>query len=80
MFKNKKKKKNLIFYKSLSMINDKIFAFNNIGEYKVINPIDGTLEKSISTKFIPYNMPFSVNNKLYEIVSNGHFIEIANTK
>ncbi len=80
IFKNKEKKKDLIFYKSLAMINNKIFAFNNIGEYKIINPKTGELENSVITKFSFYSIPFSLNSRLYGIASNGNSVEFISTK
>lgn len=80
IFKNKEKKKDLIFYRSLAMINNKIFAFNNIGEYKIINPKNGELEDSVITKFSFYSIPFSLNNKLYGIAFNGSSAEFISTK
>lgn len=74
IFKNTETKKDLVYYKALAMINGKIYAFNNINEYKIVDPISGDLEKTIKTDFTFYNIPFSLENKLYGIISKGNSV------
>ena len=79
-FKNMKKKKDLVFYSSIAMINGKVYAFNNNNEYKIINPKNGELEKTTEMDLLLYSIPFSLNNKLYAIGRNGRTIYFVNTK
>lgn len=79
-FKDKEKKKDLIFYRSLAMINGKIFAFNNVNEYKIINAKTGDIEDSITTTFMFYSTPFSLNDKIYGIGVRGRIIGFICTK
>ncbi len=79
-FKDKEKKKDLIFYRSLAMINGKIFAFNNVNEYKIINAKTGDIEDSITTTFMFYSVPFSLNDKIYGIGVRGRIIGFIGTR
>ena len=74
------KKKGLIFYKSLVFINGNLYAFNNVGQYKVLNPYDGELKREGSLPFTFYDTPFSLNDKLYGIGVNGRRIKLVESK
>ena len=75
-FKNMEKKKDLIYYKAIAMINNKLYAFNNVNQYKVIDPYNGNILENKETEFNFYNIPYSLNNKLYGIVENGRKVEL----
>lgn len=75
-FKDMKKKKDLIYYKAIAMINNKLYAFNNVNQYKIIDPYNGNVLENKETEFNFYNIPYSLNNKLYGIVENGRNVEL----
>ena len=70
-FINEKKQKGIIYYKSIILANGKLLAFNNLNEYKIINPLNGEVEKTEKTKFNFYSKPFSLNNKLFGVGFKG---------
>ncbi|MDD2839533.1 MAG: PQQ-binding-like beta-propeller repeat protein [Rickettsiales bacterium] len=70
-YTNEKKKKGIIYYKSMIFANDKLLAFNNLNEYKIINPINGKIEKTEKISFNAYNKPFSLDNKICVIAFKG---------
>lgn len=73
-FNNPKKKKDLIFYRGLILLNDKLVAFNNFGQYKIIEPKNGEVANKYELSFIPLNIPFSLDGRLYGIgVDGGRF-------
>ncbi|HSQ98230.1 MAG TPA: PQQ-binding-like beta-propeller repeat protein, partial [Rickettsiales bacterium] len=63
-YANQKKKKGIVYYKSIIFVNDKLFAFNNLKEYITINPKDGRIEKTEKLPFDFYDKPFSLNNRI----------------
>ena len=75
-FKDMKKKKDLIYYKAIAIINNKLYAFNNVNQYKIIDPYNGNVLENKETEFNFYNIPYSLNNKLYGIVENGRNVEL----
>ena len=58
------------------MINNKLYAFNNVNQYKIIDPYNGNVLENKETEFNFYNIPYSLNNKLYGIVENGRNVEL----
>jgi len=79
-YKDPVHKKDMIFYRSIALINGKLYAFNNVNQYKIINPINGKLENTITTPFMLYTIPYSLNNKIYGIGLKGRKLEIVETK
>ena len=73
---NMEKKKEPIIYPYLSFINNKIYAFNNKGEYKTFDSITGNIEDEKKINIIFYDTPFSLNNRLYGIILNGSKIQL----
>ena len=73
-------KKDMIFYRSIALINGKLYAFNNINQYKIINPLNGELEDTVDTLFMLYSIPYSLDGKLYGIGLKGRTIEIIESK
>lgn len=75
-FINEKKQKGIIYYKSIILANGKLLAFNNLNEYKIINPLNGKVEKIEKIKFNFYSKPFSLNNKLFGVGFMGRKLKI----
>lgn len=73
---NEKKKKGFIYYKSMIFANNKLLTFNNVNEYKIINPLNGEIEKTEETPFSLYNKPFSINNRMNVISFKGSTLNI----
>ena len=73
---NMEKKKESIIYPHLSFINNKIYAFNNKGEYKTFDSITGNIEDEKKINITFYDTPFSLNNRLYGIILNGSKIQL----
>lgn len=79
-YKDMIKKKDMIFYRSLALINGKLYAFNNVNQYKIINPLNGDLENTVNTAFMLYTIPYSLDGRLYGIGLKGRKIEIVESK
>ena len=72
----KKKQKGIIYYKSIILANGKLLAFNNLDEYKIINPLNGEVEKTEKTKFNFYSKPFSLNDRLLGVGFKNRKLEL----
>lgn len=70
-FANEKKRKGVIYYKNIVLVNDKILAFNNLKEYQIINPLTGEIEKTKKIAFDFCSKPFSLNSKINGIAFKG---------
>ncbi len=79
-YKDMINKKDMIFYRNIALINGKLYAFNNINQYKIINPLNGELEDTVDTLFMLYSIPYSLDGKLYSIGLKGRTIEIIESK
>ncbi len=77
-YANEKKQKGIVYYKSMIFANDKLLAFNNLNEYKIINSLTGEVEGIKKMPFNFCNKPFSLNGKIFVIAFKGGVLSIIN--
>lgn len=75
-YKNMNKKDGVIYYKSLIFINGNLYTFNNIGQYKAINPLDGNIVEEKELPFVLIGIPVSIQNNFFGFGISGRYLNI----